>query len=288
MNIQSFLISVPGKKTGMSLVLSTLLLTGCAMTPTSPDGSEDVRAKLTELQQNPDMATHARVELRDAEAAVTLAEQPVGRGDSALAAHRIYMADRAVEIARAKGQTRLLEADRVLLGEQRDASRLAARTREADQAHADAASARSSQAQAAALSAREAQELQRQIDLLEAEATERGLVLTLGDVLFATGSAEIQSGTNQNLEKLVNFLNQYPERRVLVEGHTDNVGSAMFNQNLSRQRAESVRRFLVGRGIDSRRLSVTGYGFERPVASNDNATGRQQNRRVEVVIENRE
>ena len=275
-----------GTKTGAVILLSSVLLTACAMSPTSPDGSENVRAKLTQLQQNPAMMANARVELRDAEAAVVLAEQPVD--DDALAAHRIYMADRMVEIARAKGQVGALEAERELMGEQRDAARLAARTREADQANADAESARSSQAQAAAMSALEAEELQRQIDTLEAEATERGLVLTLGDVLFATGSAEIQGGTNQNLEKLVNFLKQYPDRQVLIEGHTDNVGSAAFNQTLSRQRAESVRRFLVNRGIESRRLSVSGYGFERPVASNDNAMGRQQNRRVEVVIENKE
>lgn len=286
MKIPSFLKPVSGVKTGAVVLLSSLLLSACAMSPTSPDGSEDVRAKLTQLQQNPDMMTHARVELRDAEAAVELAEQPVD--DNAVAAHRIYMADRMVEIARAKGKVGALEAERELLGEQRDEARLAARTREADRAHAEAESARSSQAQAAAMSAREAEELQRQIDTLEAEATERGLVLTLGDVLFATGSAEIQGGTNQNLEKLVNFLKQYPDRQVLIEGHTDNVGSATFNQTLSRQRAESVRRFLVNRGIESSRLSVSGYGYERPVASNDTATGRQQNRRVEVVIENKE
>lgn len=286
MKMPSFLKPTSGVKTGTAVLLSSVLLSACAMSPTSPDGSEDVRAKLTQLQQNPDMMTHARVELRDAEAAVELAEQPLD--DEAVVAHRIYMADRMVEIARAKGQVGLLEAERELLGEQRDASRLAARTREADQAHADAESARSAQAEAAAMSAREAEELQRQIDTLEAEATERGLVLTLGDVLFATGSAEIQGGTNQNLEKLVTFLKQYPERQVLIEGHTDNVGSASFNETLSRQRAESVRRFLIGRGIDSGRLSVSGYGLERPVASNDTAMGRQQNRRVEVVIENGE
>ncbi|WP_417548493.1 OmpA family protein [Marinobacter segnicrescens] len=287
MNTLSMLKSAPGRKAGIAIVLSSALLSACATTPSSPDGSEEVRAKLTELQQNPEMASYARVELRDAEAAVRLAEQPEA-SDKALADHRVYMADRMVEIARAKGQARLLEAEREQLGEQRDAARLAARTREADQAHADAASARSSQEEAAARSAREAEELQRQIDTLEAEATERGLVLTLGDVLFATGSAEIQGGTNQNLEKLVDFLKQYPDRQVLIEGHTDNVGSAAFNQTLSRQRAESVRRFLVDRGIDGRRLQVSGFGFERPVASNATATGRQQNRRVEVVIENEE
>jgi len=288
MNIQSLLKTVPGKKAGVALVLSSAFLAGCAMSPTSPEGSEDVRADLTELQRDPDISTHARVELRDAEAAVELAEQPVGSDEEALAAHRIYMADRMIEIARAKGELRSLEAERELLGEEREEARLDARTREANRAQAEAERARRSQEAAAAMSAREAEELKRQIDMLEAEATERGLVLTLGDVLFASGSAEIQGGTNENLEKLVNFLDQYPERQVLIEGHTDNVGSAMFNQKLSRQRAESVRQYLTNHGIDNRRLSVSGYGFERPVASNDTATGRQQNRRVEVVIENRE
>ncbi|MFV8571460.1 OmpA family protein [Marinobacter sp. SBS5] len=269
MNIQSLIRTVPGKKTGIALMLSSVLLTGCAMSPTSPEGSENVRAKLTELQQNPEMMAHARVELRDAEAAVQVAEQPLDKDEAALAAHRVYMADRMVEIARAKAETRMMESKRVMLGEERDAKRLAARTQEADNA------------------GRKAKELQRQIDMLEAETTDRGLVLTLGDVLFATGSAEIQGGTNQNLERLVNFLNQYPKRQVLIEGHTDNVGSAMFNQNLSRQRAESVRGYLVSRGISSRRLSVAGYGFERPVASNSSAMGRQQNRRVEVVIDDK-
>ncbi|XKH02214.1 OmpA family protein [Marinobacter nauticus] len=288
MNILSFLETLPGKKTGAAFMLSSVLLSGCALSPASPEGSESVRAKLTELQQNPDMASHARVELRDAEAAVELAEQPLGRANEDLAAHRIYMADRMVEIARAKGETRLRESERLSLAQERDASRLAARTREADQAHADAESARRSQAQAAAFSAREAAELQQQIDTLEAEATERGLVLTLGDVLFASGSANIQGGTNQNLVKLVNFLNQYPERQVVIEGHTDNVGSAAFNRDLSLQRAESVREFLIDHGVDSRRLTVVGFGYERPVADNDTPTGRQQNRRVEVVIENGE
>ena len=284
----SFLKPAPGRNAALAAVLASVLLTACATGPASPEGSEDVRAKLTALQQNPDMMTHARIELRDAEAAVELAEQPLDNDEETLAAYRVYMADRMVEIARAKGETRMMEADRERLGEQRDAARLAARTREADRAHADAEQARSSEAGAAAQSAREAEELQRQIDTLEAEATERGLVLTLGDVLFATGSAEIQGGSNPNLEKLVNFLNQYPDRQVVIEGHTDNVGSALFNQNLSRQRAESVRRFLTGRGIDSQRLTVSGFGYERPIASNDSATGRQQNRRVEVIIENRE
>ncbi|TVP57459.1 MAG: OmpA family protein, partial [Halomonadaceae bacterium] len=244
------------------------------------------RNKLTELQRDPVIANNARVELRNAVTAVELAEQPLKQNQGALAEHRVYMADSLVEIARAKAGTRQAENDRKLMGEQRDTARLAARTREADLARADADSARSSQSAAAAMSASSAAELQRQIDELEAKATDRGLVLTLGDVLFATGSAELQTGANRNLEKLVDFLNEYPERGVLIEGHTDNVGSAQFNQTLSLQRAESVRRYLTDKGIQSRRLEVSGVGLDRPVANNSSSMGRQQNRRVEVIIEN--
>lgn len=273
-------------KTSAIVLLSSLLLSACAMAPETSTEALDARQKLTELQRNPAMASNARIELRDAEAAVQLAEQPLDRDEATLADHRIYMADRMVEIARATGTTRQMEADRKRLGEERDAARLAARTLEADTARADADTARSSEMEAAAVSAKAAQEMQRQIDELEAEATERGLVLTLGDVLFATGSADLRGGSNRNLEKLVDFLNTYPDRNVLIEGHTDNVGSAQFNQTLSLKRADSVRRYLTDHGVQSRRLSVSGLGLERPVAGNESAMGRQQNRRVEVIIEN--
>lgn len=276
----------PGGKTVPVILLSSLLLTACAVAPEAPPAALDVRQKLTEMQRNPAMASNARIELRDAEAAVELAEQPLDKDEAALADHRVYMADRMVEIARATATTRQMEADRKLMGEERDAARLAARTLEANIARADADTARSSEMAAAAMSAKAAEEMQRQIDELEAEATERGLVLTLGDVLFATGSAELQGGSNRNLEKLVDFLNTYPDRDVLIEGHTDNVGSAQFNQTLSLQRAESVRRYLTDHGVQNGRLTVSGLGLARPVAGNESAVGRQQNRRVEVVIEN--
>jgi outer membrane protein OmpA-like peptidoglycan-associated protein len=275
-----------GGKTVPVILLSSLLLTACATAPESPPAALDVRQKLTELQSNPAMAGNARIELRDAEAAVELAEQPLDSNEAALAAHRVYMADRMVEIARATATTRQMEVERERIGEERDAARLAARTREVERARQEAQSARSSELAATAMSAKSAEELQRQIDELEAKATERGLVLTLGDVLFATGSADLQGGSNRNLEKLVDFLNTYPDRDVLIEGHTDNVGSAQFNQTLSLQRAESVRRYLTDHGVQDRRLTVSGLGLERPVAGNETAMGRQQNRRVEVVIEN--
>jgi outer membrane protein OmpA-like peptidoglycan-associated protein len=221
------------------------------------------------------LANRAPAALKDAEIAVQAAEQPVSRDDQALGAHRVYMADRTVDIAIAKATTRRAEDQRAKMGEERATARLDARTREADSARVDADAAKL-----------QAEELQRQIDLLEAEATDRGLVVTLGDVLFATDRADLKGGATSNLNRLVVFLNQYPTRNVAIEGHTDNTGSDDYNQSLSQRRAESVRSYLVQQGIGAQRLVASGMGESQPLAGNDTATGRQQNRRVEVIIDN--
>lgn len=279
-----------------AVALTSLVLFACAVTPSSPPGAAEVRSKLSALQNDPNLAERARVEIQDAEVAVRLAEQPLDASEAPLGAHRVYMADHKVEIARAKATTRYAEYQRTRFAEERDAARLAARTLEADRARADASRARDdasrerSAADAARLSeaesARRAAELERQIAALEAEATDRGLVVTLGDVLFATGSAQLQGSASNRLNKLVNFLNQYPDRRVLIEGHTDNVGSAAYNQDLSQRRADSVRSYLTQQGIGWQRVSTSGMGLHQPIADNDSAAGRQQNRRVEIIIEN--
>jgi outer membrane protein OmpA-like peptidoglycan-associated protein len=275
------------------LLTSSLLVTSCAMAPSAPPGAEQVRGRLTALQQDPDLSERARIEIREAEVAVRIAEQPLGDKEADLGKHRVYMADRAVEIAEARAATKYAEDQRLRLGEERDAARLQARTEEVGRARDEASRARtaeqtaqSSQADAATAAALQSEEYQRQIDALEAEITDRGVVLTLGDVLFETGSSELQGGANSSLNKLVSFLNQYPDRQVQIEGHTDNVGSAEFNRGLSERRADSVRSYLRQQGIASQRLDTAGLGMERPVANNGTAAGRQQNRRVEIVIEN--
>jgi outer membrane protein OmpA-like peptidoglycan-associated protein len=284
----------------LAAVLATsLLVTSCATAPVSPAGSADARSKLESLKSTPALADLASVEIREAEVAVVLAEQPVGN-DVALGDYRVYMADRAVEIAMAKAATRYAEAQRAGLSQARDDARLAARTREADNAHrqtvkaqneteaarASAAAAAALTAEDAAEAARNAEQLQKQIDLLEAEATDRGLVLTLGNTLFATGRSDLSPNGSKSLDKLVVFLNEYPERTVVVEGHTDDVGSADMNQALSQHRADSVRSYLMQQGIPSGRLSAVGMGETQPIADNLSDSGRQQNRRVEVVIKN--
>ncbi|MCJ7593037.1 MAG: OmpA family protein [Woeseiaceae bacterium] len=271
----------------------------CATAPQSPQGSADVRNKLSALQANSSLASKVPVEMREAEAAVLIAEASVGN-DVALGRHRVYMADQMVEIAIAKAATRVAEDQRAMLSQQRDQARLDARTREADAARrqataaqnkseaeralalAAAAKATSNEAEAAAT----AKELQQRIDALEAEATDRGLVLTLGDVLFATGRSDLMSGGNNSLDKLIVFLNEYPDRSVAIEGHTDDVGSLEMNQTLSQHRADAVKTYLTQHGIQSVRLASTGMGETQPIADNQSQSGRQQNRRVEVIIKN--
>jgi len=266
-------------------VVASIMLTACATTR-APDGSAEVREKLNRLQTNQQLASRAPTALKEAEVAVRLAETP--ERDRTLAQHRLVMADHKVDIAAARAQARLYEDQRADLRKDSEGARLDSRTREADRAHRDAAMARddASAARDDASSARlQSIELQRQLDELKAQETERGIVVTLGDVLFATGRAELGGGSSGHLAKLATFLNQYPERTVVIEGHTDNVGSEGSNYILSQARADSVRAFLLNHGVASNRLRTVAMGQGSPVAGNDSAAGRQQNRRVEVVIE---
>ena len=282
-------------------VASILLAAACTTAPVKPDGAAEARVKLTQLQSDPNLASRAAAAIKDADAAVRTAEQP--ELNKELAAHRVYLADRKVDTAKALAETRFAEDERAGLTAQRDSARLDARTHEADAAKGQAAMARAEEAEqklaadrarseagaaqlAAASSEQQAAELQRQIDVLQAKPTDRGLVLTLGDVLFTTGRADLKPGATGNLDKLVAFLDKYPDRSVAIQGYTDSVGTEDYNQRLSERRADSVKSYLTGQGIGSTRLSALGKGRSDPVADNDSAAGRQQNRRVEVIISN--
>lgn len=298
------MVTRSGVNLGKMLIATTVasvLLAACAAAPLQPEGAADARSKLTQLQSDPELASRAPLAIKEAEAAVRAAEQP--QADKELGAHRVYLADRKVETARAQAEPRLAEDQRAALSAQRESARLEARTREADVAKGRVATARAESAEqksaaeqarseaeaahvAATSSEQQAAELQRQIDVLRAKVTDRGLVLTLGDVLFTSGKADLKTGATGNLNKLVAFLNKYPDRIVTIEGYTDSVGTDEYNQALSQRRADSVRSYLVGQGIGAERLTAVGKGESDPVAGNDSATGRQQNRRVAVIIEN--
>jgi outer membrane protein OmpA-like peptidoglycan-associated protein len=132
----------------------------------------------------------------------------------------------------------------------------------------------------------QAAKLQRQIDALDVKVTNRGLVLTLGDVTFATGRAELMTGVTGHLDKLVDSLKENADRTVVIEGYTDSTGTQAYNQDLSERRAESVRGYLSAHGIAYARLSASGKGMSDPVSGNDSATGRQQSRRIAVIVSN--
>jgi outer membrane protein OmpA-like peptidoglycan-associated protein len=271
----------------ISIAVASALLAACAAAPVKPPGADEARAKLSKLESDPNLGSRAPAAIADAEVAVRTAEQP--QSDPTLAQHNVYIADRKVAIATQLAQTRYYEDQRAALETQQASSRLAARTREADASKSDAAQARSTADAAnaaAAASAQQSAELQRQVDALNAKITDRGIVLTLGDVLFTTGQSDLRAGTTERLDKLVAFLNQYPDRSVVIEGYTDSVGSESYNQGLSERRAQSVRTYLRDQGIEASRLTASGRGESDPVADNQSATGRQQNRRVEVIIAN--
>src|SRR5579862_5863562 len=273
-------------KTLIATTVASVLLAACAAAPLKPDGAAEARDKLTQLQSDPNLASRAPLAMKEADTAVRAAEQP--QADKELGAYRVYLADRKVETARALAETSLAEDQRAALSAKRESARLDARTHEADVARGQVATARAEGAEqkvaadqargeadaanlAAANSDKQATELQRQIDELQARPTDRGLVVTLGDVLFMSGRADLKSGATGHLNKLVTFLNAYPNRSALIQGYTDSVGSEDYNQRLSERRADSVKSYLAEQGIGATRLTASGKGESDPVADNDSA-----------------
>jgi outer membrane protein OmpA-like peptidoglycan-associated protein len=286
--------TITARKTLLATAIAVILVSACASVPSRSPGADALRTRLSQLQSNAELSSRAPLALKEAEQAVAVAEQP--QSDIMLSKHLIFMADRKISVAEALGEGRLAVDQRKTLAEERESMRLQARTNEADSANqraaraqADAANQRQQAdlARDATVDARkDAQDLQRQIDELHAKNTERGLVLTLGDVLFATNKSTLNAGGTANLVKLVGFLNHYPSRTAAIEGYTDSVGGETYNQALSQRRADAVKSYLTAQGIDSSRLTSSGMGESAPVADNSSSTGRQQNRRVEVIIAN--
>ncbi|PTU32306.1 OmpA family protein [Stenotrophobium rhamnosiphilum] len=296
----TFLVAVIGS-TGV-------LLASCAGHETKDPGVTRVRANLTELQSDPKLANRAPVAMKDAADAVSQAEQE--QKDPSVTAHLVYLADQKINIARANAQTNFTEEQRKALSEQNSQIQLDARTREADSAkrannmlqaendaaaiksselksQADNANMRNNQLQAQSDSINQKNDaLQAQLLALEAKKTDRGMVLTLGDVLFSTGRSDLKAGGASKLNRLTTFLAQAPDRTVRIEGHTDNRGGEALNQALSQRRADSVAAYLTGHGIDAQRVTAVGSGYNSPIADNKTEAGRQANRRVEVIISN--
>lgn len=265
-----------------------VLLAGCAG-PSGPNPDiERARTEVNRVAAMPIVTQRAPLELKQAVDAIERADsQWRDDGDREEAQHDAYIAERRAAIAENFARSR--EADEKLerASATVDKQRLAARSEEAAAARREA----DQQAQRAAIADERAsaadqrvRQLEARLRNIEAQQTERGLLVTLGDVLFETGKAELLPTASPRLDKLAEFLRQYPDRRLLVEGYADAVGSDRYNLELSQRRAESVARALVQRGVDPARITTRGYGESYSVADNTSAEGRALNRRVEVVI----
>jgi len=175
----------------------------------------------------------------------------------------------------------------LLVDEHADSARERA---EAARAQAERAEKEAAEAEAQALRARQKSttarlaELERELAEFKAQETERGLVLTLGDVQFASNQETLTAEAMRKLSPLVTILEEQPKRRIRIEGHTDSRGEESDNLDLSQRRADAVRDFLIAKGIRSTRITARGYGETEAVASNATTAGRQENRRVEVIV----
>ena len=136
----------------------------------------------------------------------------------------------------------------------------------------------------AELASKQINSLTRQLENLQLRQTESGVVVTLGDVLFASGEAQLVEGGRSSLEEVVDLLQTEPDKNIRVEGHTDASGEAEANLQLSDQRAQAVREALISLGVASERITATGMGEDFPIASNEDEEGRARNRRVDVIL----
>lgn len=233
-------------------------LAACGSVP-SP-ALDDARMNVESAQNDPQVVQYAPNKLDEAVAALNRAEaaREEGEGNEEVE-HLSYLTDQRVGIARARVEERLAQEQIQQAGSQRTGIEL-----EAERARAA--------------------ELERQLAELQAKETERGYVMTLGDILFDVDRAELKPGGLREVGRLAEFMREFPNRNVVVEGHTDSTGDESYNLQLSERRAMSVQDALIRQGIEPYRIASGGYGERYPVATNDSTAGRQQNRRIEVVI----
>jgi len=262
---------------GMALALS---IAACVSTPEPNAALVSARSAVQTAQADPNVNKYAALDLESAKTQLDVAEAAAMHHDDAAIAQPAYLAAQAARLAEAHAAAKADDA-RVAAGQgERDKIQLAARTRDVDTATMATNAALGQRDAATEQTAR----VQAELDQLKAQPTPRGLVLTLGDVLFDTGRAQLNSGSGRKLDQLAQFLTEHPGRRVQIDGFTDSVGTESYNQDLSQRRADAVRSSLISRGIDSSRIGSQGYGKSFPVADNTDSGGRQLNRRVEVVI----
>nr|WP_315187179.1 OmpA family protein [uncultured Albidiferax sp.] len=286
-----------------------VLLGACSSLPTSTTLLDQTHSDYRMAQASPNVNRYAPLELKQAGEALARADASANDKDKPAKVDELaYLAKQKIALTQQLAQQKFAEAEVLRTGKESDQLRLQQRSNEADTAKAkavaaqqdamvaqgDAADAQRKAAEAqrsndeARRIATEAQarnaQLEAQLADLAAKKTERGMVITLGDVLFGTDQARLTPDGMRTAQKLADVLQQNPQRKVLVEGFTDSTGGSAHNLELSDRRAGAVRTALAGMGIGNDRIATRGYGAAHPVAGNDTAQSRQLNRRVEIVL----
>jgi len=215
-----------------------LALAGCASTPQPNAALESARTVVQAAEADPNVNKYAAVDLAAAKKQLDIADAASMHHEDAAVAQSAYLAAQTARLAQAHAAAKADDA-RVAAGQaERDRIQLAARTRDVENANIATNTALGQRDEAADHAAN----LQAEVDQLKATATPRGLVLTLGDVLFDTGKAQLNPGAARKLDQLAQFLADHPERRAQIDGFTDSVGTDSYNQSLSQQRADAVSR----------------------------------------------
>jgi outer membrane protein OmpA-like peptidoglycan-associated protein len=299
-------------------VLASLLASACAgISPQANQQLEEARAAYRTAAADPAVQANAQAELKSAQDSLQIAERMAENGEpTELVEHNAYLAEQRSRIATRTADIRRSEASIAAAAEERRRVQLEVREREAVAAREQAQQALQAQLQVqqAEMARKEAESraailenerlekerhssaqaglgaevkrLESELADLRAKETNRGWVLTLkNELLFDPGGATLKPGAQRALDNLAQFLTKHRERAIAIEGFTDSTGSKDLNQQLSEKRAWQVKAALVARGIESTRIDARGYGPSFPVASNETPTGRQLNRRVEVVID---
>jgi len=267
-----------------SLILAaaaSACIAGCASAPQTTEELETARAVVPQVESSP-RAGVAATNISEARQALDRANQLAekhGKADdikyeATVAARNAQIANEKILAAMARDEIDKGTAERqTVLAD--------ARAREAER---NAQQARAATAQLQTTEDR-AKSLEKELADLKGKKTDRGVVVTLGDVLFDTGKATLKPGAYSTIERLATVLKEDASRKVMIEGHTDSVGSDEYNQELSERRAQAVQAALFERGVETSQVSTVGKGETTPVASNDTPAGRQQNRRVELVFQ---
>jgi len=249
------------KRNHLSIAVASAaaLLAACSSTPESIPELDTAKALVPQVEASP-RAGVAATNISDARKSLDRANELATKGkdveeirfEASVAAANAQIAAAKIDTAQAREE---IEKGTV----ERQQVQLEARTREADR-------------------------VQQELKDLQAKQTERGMVLTLGDVLFDTGKATLKPGAYSTIDRLAQVLNSSHNSRVVIEGHTDSVGSEELNQSLSEERAMAVQSALLQRGVSGSQVRSLGKGETTPVAGNDTASGRQANRRVELIF----